>query len=228
MFSGFKTKTDAKKALTSMEEQVNTGTYRDSTPVTFSEHIEKWFIVKRKALRSQTAKVYEQFLRDYILPYFSSKSKLTLQSLRTEYIDDFIDHMTKVKRKDGKVGYSYKTIKKCHEIIGTCLEKALDDDLILKNHAKKATLPKHVKKELVVWNQEEINQFLKHAEGNPLYPLFLLALNSGCRQGELLGLRWKDLDFEKNTLSVRQVLSHDERNIAWSKNCSRKQNYRVV
>lgn len=60
-----------------------------------------------------------------------------------------------------------------------------------------------------VWDEEEVNRFLKVAKEDPVYIVFYLALTTGMRQGEILGLRWKDIYLEKGLLNIKQTLSHD-------------------
>ena len=64
-----------------------------------------------------------------------------------------------------------------------------------------------------IWSIEEINQFLDAAKGDYLYTAFFFAIMTGLRQGELLALRWQDINFEKRLLSVRQTLQHDGKKI---------------
>jgi integrase len=59
---------------------------------------------------------------------------------------------------------------------------------------------------VATWTTEQVNQFLTHAEKDPLYIAFILAITTGLRRGEILGLRWKDVDFETKTASIRKNL----------------------
>ncbi|ARJ25236.1 integrase (plasmid) [Bacillus mycoides] len=68
--------------------------------------------------------------------------------------------------------------------------------------------PKAYKSELKVWDIGEVKSFLKVAESSRYYIAFLLALTTGMRQGEILALRWKDINFNNNTLSIKQTLNH--------------------
>ena len=77
------------------------------------------------------------------------------------------------------------------------------------NPAELVKRPTARKKEMTVWSLEESQQFLKAAEADPLHIVFLLALTTGMRQGEILGLRWKDVDKDNRILSVTQILTHD-------------------
>lgn len=82
-------------------------------------------------------------------------------------------------------------------------------ELILKNVAAKTKLPKADKGELTVWNDQEVRLFLKAAQDSRYSIVFHMVLVTGMRQGELLGLRWKDVDIEKRHLTISQTLSHD-------------------
>src|SRR3954462_9595141 len=82
-------------------------------------------------------------------------------------------------------------------------------ELLLSNPIKKVQLPKDQKKEMTVWEIDEIENFLKIAGKDRLYTAFHLAITTGMRRGEILGLRWKDVDLDKGMLSVRQTLSKD-------------------
>lgn len=82
-------------------------------------------------------------------------------------------------------------------------------ELLPSNPMKKLQLPKDKKKEMTVWEVHEIKTFLDIAKKDRFYTAFHLAVTTGMRRGEILGLRWKDIDFQKGTLYVRQTLSND-------------------
>jgi integrase len=84
---------------------------------------------------------------------------------------------------------------------------------VAQNKALKVKLPKAVKTELQVWNVQELNKFLHEAKNDPMYTVFLLALSTGMRQGEILGLRWKDVCFNTRIISIKQTLRHDGKTI---------------
>ncbi|WNS82402.1 site-specific integrase [Domibacillus sp. DTU_2020_1001157_1_SI_ALB_TIR_016] len=82
-------------------------------------------------------------------------------------------------------------------------------ELIKKNPASGVEKPKVTSKETIIWNATEVSLFLKHSMSSPYYIAFLLAVTTGMRQGEILGLRWRDIDFENECLYIRQTLTHD-------------------
>ena len=165
----------------------------------YKDYLEQWFSTKRNSIGIQTAKVYKDFLHGKIIPELGN---YTISKLSIIQLQSFIDKLS-------EKGLSSATVKKTYEIIRNSLEHAVDFELISKNPAIKVKLPKANKKEMTVWNEEEVNRFLKVAKEDPLYIVFHLALMTGMRQGEILGLRWKDVDLEKSLLSIKQTLSHD-------------------
>jgi integrase len=86
------------------------------------------------------------------------------------------------------------------------LEWAVSIDLLPKNPAAKVNPPKWTPKERTVWNAEEARRFLAASESDTYRALWVLALATGLRRGELLGLRWQDLDLDAGRLTVRQSL----------------------
>lgn len=197
---GFKTKKEANAFLVEAQNDINKGTYIEPSKLTFKDFIEDWFHnIKKKSLR-RAAENYQIYLEKYILVFF--EDNVPLGRLNGTNIQKFINVMH-------DKGYSPSTIKRAYNIISSSLDYAVNHNLILKNVAKTATLPKADKQEMQVWNEEEVTHFLKVAKEDPNYILFSLALQTGMRQGEILGLRWKDIDIENKTLTIKQVLSHD-------------------
>ncbi|MDR7074148.1 tyrosine-type recombinase/integrase [Fictibacillus barbaricus] len=196
---GFKTKKEAEKALVEAINAINKGTYIEPTKMTYKDYLEKWFNTKKNSIGTQSVVVYENCLRKRIKPKLGH---ITLSKLSSIHIQSFIDNLY-------DEGLSSCTIKKYFEIIRNSLEHAVDFSLINKNVAVKVKLPKTNNSEMKVWNNEEVNQFLKVAKGDFCYIVFKLALATGLRQGEILGLRWKDVDLEKGSLYIKQTLSHD-------------------
>nr|WP_257128062.1 tyrosine-type recombinase/integrase [Bacillus cereus] len=80
---------------------------------------------------------------------------------------------------------------------------------ITKNVAAKTKLPKDDKEEFIVWNEQEIQLFLKASQDSRYSIVFHMALVTGIRQGELLEVRWKDFDLERGHLTISQTLSHN-------------------
>jgi integrase len=196
---GFKTKKEAEKALIETINAINKGSYIEPSKMTYQEYTEQWFGTKKHSICSQSVKVYENCLRKRIIPKLG---QYRLSRVTTILIQSFIDSLK-------EEGLSDSTIKKYLEIIRNSLEYAIDFNLLSTNPAIKVKLPKSNKKEMKVWSQEEANGFLKKAKDDPCFIVFQLALSTGMRQGEILGLRWKDINIEKGMLYIQQTLSQD-------------------
>lgn len=196
---GFKTKREAEAALVQVEAEVIHGTYIEPSKMLFKDYLEGWFVGKRSTLAEQSVTVYKTYLNNKIIP---SLGHIPLSKLTSLHLQNFANEL---KEED----FSSKTIKKVFEIIRLAFEQAKDFDIVPKNVATKVKLPKLEQKAMEVWNEQEIIRFLQTAKDERYYLAFYLAITTGMRQGEILGLRWKDIDFESNTLCIRQTLKNN-------------------
>ncbi len=147
----------------------------------------------------QTSTVLKGYLNSRIIP---SLGNIKLAKLTLLHMQNYINSLRDEDLKRG-------TIEKIIKIIRNSLEHAIDLELISKNVADKTKLPNGDKEELTVWNEYEVRLFLKDAQDSSYSIVFHMALVTGMRQGELLGLRWKGVDLEKGHLVISQTLSHD-------------------
>lgn len=196
---GFKTKREAEKALVALITTIDSGTYVEPSLMLFEEYLQEWFQTKQSQIGKQTAKNYESNIRHHIVP---ALGKYPLSKLNTLTIQKFINSLI-------DSGLSSATIKKIYNVLNNSIQKAVNLDLIPKNIVTPVELPQVVRNELKVWNTEEVKRFLKVAKESRYYIAVHLAITTGVRQGELLALRWQDVDLERGTIHIRQTLSHD-------------------
>ena len=109
-------------------------------------------------------------------------------------------------RRDGKGGLSPRTVQHHHRVLAEALNHAVKWGLVARNVATAVDPPRPVHKEMVNSTPADIKQLLATAQGTPYYDLIFTALYTGMRRGELLGLRWCDVDPDLATLSVIQTL----------------------
>lgn len=95
-----------------------------------------------------------------------------------------------------------RSVRSCHAVCQMALDKAVEEKLIHSNPAVGCKLPPLKGKEMKILTQEEIQRFLIQAKAEGMYELFLLELTTGMRRGELLALRWDDLDFATGKLRI--------------------------
>lgn len=199
---GFKSKTEAKNQLMLAQNSLANGAHVYASKVTYGMYLMEWFNNRRSYLGSQTVKVNEQFIKNHIIP---SLGKIPLDKLNTLQIKEFVSILQKKELADS-------TIRRIFNIVNSSLNAAEKEQLIPKNFASlMSDKPKVKKKALQVWDISEVQSFLKTAKDSNTryYIAFHLALTTGMRQGEILGLRWSDIDFERKIISVNQTLTHD-------------------
>ncbi|RYG72133.1 hypothetical protein EU245_11650 [Lentibacillus lipolyticus] len=105
-------------------------------------------------------------------------------------------------------GLSNHNIRNVNKVLSQALKQGVKFEYILKNVTEFIELRKVQKKEVEVWDLDEVQHFLEVTKSNRYYIVYQIAINTGMRQSEILGLRWKDIDFERGVLNVRQTLSH--------------------
>jgi integrase len=103
-------------------------------------------------------------------------------------------------------GHSVRKVDSVREILSSALGSACREELIARNVASLVRLPKHQKSDIIPWTTAEARGFLECTRSNPQYAALVLSTLYGMRRGEVLGLRWEDVDFERGVLRVRQQL----------------------
>ncbi|BCA35680.1 tyrosine-type recombinase/integrase [Bacillus thuringiensis] len=203
---GFKTKQEAHKAMVELEQSLTLGTYIQPNKILYKEYLlERFLEDKMTKVKKQTLNTYRWIVEKHIIPAIGD---VELTKLNPMIIQGLYNKLTKEKV------LSDENIQKVHTLINDSLKKAERWGLIARNPAALVDRPKAVKKEITVWNVEEVRQFLKYAkESGRYYIAFLLALTTGMRQGEILGLRWKDVDCENGCVRITQTLSSDGKDL---------------
>ena len=192
----FFTKSDCVAWLREMSTQVDSGlTYRNSK-LTVSEYFDDWLSTHMLHLRQKTSPQYKQITRDYILPILG---QYKLRDLRYEHVENL--YRTHLSR-----GVSAPTVRYVHSILHRSLEDAVRRSILMKNPAHGVRLPRQEHFEMSFFDEHQVMQFLLAAKGSRYEAVYHLAVKTGMRQGELLGLKWSDLDWKKGALRVRRQL----------------------
>jgi len=158
------------------------------------EFLVEWFNSKKMTIRPNTATQYEQIIRTHIVPNIG---QVRLRDLNLEMVDRFYSELQ-------KKGTSVRTIRLVHSVLHVALERAARYNLIVRNPAHGATVPRQEIKEMIALDEEQVSRFLAAASGNRLHVLFHLAVVTGMRQGELLALKWSDISLDKGHINVRR------------------------
>lgn len=197
---GFKTKSEARAAEREARVAWEKGTYIEPNKMTYGEYVTNW-LANRNNISEQTRATNEGHLRNHILPVLGH---IPLQKVGPEHIEELIRSL-----KDK--GLASGTIKKIYNLVQTSFRAALKREYIARNpfdYLDDGDKPKVEKKKIDYWTKEEVKQFLSSFEEGDRYRIiFVLAIYTGMRRGEILGLRWKDINFETGQISISQILA---------------------
>jgi integrase len=177
----------------------------DPENVTVDEFFQAWFLQIKPTVSAQTFEGYKLKYTPHIKPVLGSKR---LKEIQPYHIDQLYTFLLTEGRKDGQEGgLAPRTVRHIHRVFKRALKKAVAWRLIFDNPADHADAPK-VKDnaECKHYEREELPIYLEALEGTPYFHMVFLASCTGLRRGELLALRWRNIDFEKNTLFVEEVL----------------------
>lgn len=189
------TRFEAQEWLRSIGNQVQNGLTIKGAKITYGEFLEEWLESVHARLTDSTWRTYSQLTRAYIAP---ALGKIRLRELSPSVIQRYYSQMV-------SDGTGLRTVQKSHTVIHASLNAAMKLGIIGRNPDDATQPPKPVHKEMKFWNQEQVQQFLSFAKetNDRNYALYFIALVTGMRQGELLALKWQDVDLEKETLTVK-------------------------
>ena len=181
---------------------------KPNADMTFGAWLDRWYQRECKPhIRPKTQADYENRIYQHIIPELGSipLAKLTAADLQQFY--NRLKEGGRLLRVDQYgPGLSDRMVKSCHVACRMALDQAVVQGLILKNPALSCKAPVTRPKEMQVLTGEEIQRLLIQAKEDGCFELLLLELTTGLRRGEILALRWDDLDFRTGTLRVeRQV-----------------------
>lgn len=152
--------------------------------------------------KPSTKERYESLYRNHIKA--SQLSDIRLKDISSKDIQDYYNHMI----RDGK---TVSIVKSLNKLLAPCIRYAYNSNLIMKDFSKAIVLPDDTEStklnrtnDVKPMSLEEQKEFLKSIEGHDLEMLFITALNTGLRQGELLALTWDDVDFINNLIRVNK------------------------
>ena len=198
-------KPEADGLLVNKLKELQDGLYFEPTKITVGELFDLYLKHRKPpSLKQTTWESYETMIRLHIKPEIGHHP---LRRLRATHLDKLYQLKLQEGRKDKKPGgLSPTSVRYLHKIIYGALEYSLKREIIPRNVATLTDPPVQTSPEQSVWNAEQVQLFLQHIAEHRLYPLYVLALATGMRRGELIGLRWKDIDEDRGIISIRHTI----------------------
>jgi integrase len=159
---------------------------------------------------AKTGDRYAEIVRNHVLPVIGC---VKLRELKPAHIQELYSHAKRAGRKDGKGGLSGRTVHHVHRVLTNAFNTGVKWQLLAINPVKAATPPRPEAKEMVALSQQQSLRVLDLLENSPLRLPVFLGLTTGMRRGELLGLKWSDVDWNREVVSVRRALKQSRRGL---------------
>ncbi len=189
-----------KKAVTDrLKEKLSSGEMElasEAGTLLVGEYLDRWLPTVKGTVKERTWTRHEQVVRLHLKPTLRETKLLKLTPLDIQELY--------VRKLDE--GLSPRSVQIIHATLHKALKQAVKWSLAVKNVAEAVSPPKPQQKEIITLSPVEVKRLFKNARGDRFEALYVLAVTTGMRQGELLGLKWDDVDLDEGTLRVRRTL----------------------
>jgi len=214
---GFRTRREADAELARKLAALGSGSFVDRSPLTVERYLTEWLNQTRFRVKATTHDGYEQVVRDYVVPHIGEHRLQDLRPLHLTALYSLLlerggrgqrrgSRAAPSPRPEGPLGP--KTVRNVHALVSKALGDAVDDGLLAANPAAKARPPSAPRghHNMRSWTADELRSFLTFVAGDELSAAWRLAASTGMRRGEILGLRWSDVDTDKRIVVVRHTI----------------------
>lgn len=175
--------------------------------ILFVEYAQKWLDSVKGHVDSITYESYKQHVLKHFIPYFKPLN-IYLQDIDISHIEQYYNYKSVSGRLDGKNGgLSHATIKRHSIVLNLIFKRAMYEQLITRNPCEYAKVPtaKTTVKKIEFYTTEQCNKLLSITNGTELYNMIYLTFIYGLRRSELMGLRWCDIDFNNETITIQHT-----------------------
>ncbi len=196
-----KTQREVAQKLKLATSSIDQGTYIEPNKITVAEWLEIWQEEYLCNIKPSTRSSYKATIKNHISPRIGA---LRLESLTTHQIQSFYNSL--LDPEIHPYSLSAKTIKNIHGVLHRSLQQAMFNGYLRSNPSDPCVLPQVIKKKIKPLNDYQIAEFMKAVKGHRYEKMFLTALFTGVRQGELCGLQWECIDFLNGTILIDKQL----------------------
>ena len=186
-----KTQAEALTKIAEIKQQLTAGTFSE-TKLTVAQYLERWLNEKERDLKPSTFEEYEICVERYIIPRVG---RVRLDKLTPMQVQTLIGE---IRDASGAARAS-----KCRTLLYGAYKQAVRWQLVTRNPVEATDPVPETPREMTLWEPEQAARFLDVARAHRLYAFFYLGMSTGLRRGELLGVRW--VDIEENLLHVKQA-----------------------
>jgi len=202
---GFRTRREAEAGFADFRDQQRTGTYVAPAATTLKTFlVNEWLPSITASVRPSTLDHYANNVHAYVVPAIGS---LRIQSVTPARLNALYATLLKSgKTRDGS-GLSPKSVRHIHTTMHKALRDAVRWGVLQRNPADLAEPPRPTTAEMKVWTPAQMRTFLDTVTNDRLYGAWIIIATTGMRRGEVLGLRWSDVDLDGGRASVVQTLT---------------------
>lgn len=197
-----KTRQEVAEKLNQTLHSIQQGTFTPTNRIKVSEWLQTWlFEYKKPSVRPSTFANYEMFVRVHLAPAIGG---LLLKDLSPQHLQRLYNEKLVSGKVDGSGCLSAASVRYMYVVIHEALDQALRNNLVTRNVSNATKLPQLKKTKAEVFTVESQMKFLAVLAKERLRASFILALGTGVREGELLALRWQDVDLKAGTIRIEQ------------------------
>jgi integrase len=204
-------KRDAEKKLAELIAAANKGEFVDPSRTTLAEFLDRWETWATTQVSAKTFERYQELTAHHVRPHLGAAK---IQQLRAVHFAELYGKLQKPKAEGG-AGLAPRTIGHVHRLMHRVMGHAVKWGVILNNPVASAEPPRVTRTEIEILEPEQIKEVLEAIRGNPLYPLTVIALATGMRRGEIVGLRWGDVDLDGGSIRVERSLEQTNAGLAF-------------